>query len=115
MRISDWSSDVCSSDLAGLARDRAADLRRASGAGVDRGLKQVGDPGGDPIVDQHLPAFGLALIEQSPFGGRPLGDAIGVDRYAPARARGKGGGHRSEEARVGNEGVSQGRSRWSAY
>src|SRR3546814_6126027 len=49
---------------AGLARDRAADLRRASGAGVDRGLKQVGDPGGDPIVDQHLPAFGLARSEE---------------------------------------------------
>src|SRR3546814_20460676 len=35
MRISDWSSDVCSSDLEGVGRD-AADRRGAIGEGVGR-------------------------------------------------------------------------------
>ena len=38
---------------AGLARDRAADLRRAAGAGQHRRLEQVGHLGRDPRRDQH--------------------------------------------------------------
>src|SRR3546814_9672230 len=43
MRISDWSSDVCSSDLAAEARRGVGDLRRVRGveaaAEIDRRLK----------------------------------------------------------------------------
>src|SRR3546814_2227625 len=51
MRISDWSSDVCSSDLAGFAR-------RHHGLGQRRhiGAVQIGDIGGD--VEQ------MALVGQ---------------------------------------------------
>src|SRR3546814_10802974 len=85
MRICDWISDVCSSDLgfrivaahpdagrdparkaqkpavlvarrrAGLARDGATDLRRPARPGVHRGLQKVGDPGGNPMIDERRP------------------------------------------------------------
>src|SRR3546814_6812308 len=61
MRISDWSSDVCSSDLLarlGLAGDRRRD--GAVGADRDRG-RAVGH--GD--AGHHLIAFGR---DQQPFG-----------------------------------------------
>src|SRR3546814_9214970 len=63
MRISDWSSDVCSSDLS----DR--DVR---GAGV-------GDPGGNLAAGGHR----LAESDRHPaFGVRPraLGERFAVDR-----------------------------------
>src|SRR3546814_9838188 len=56
MRISDWSSDVCSSDLAGpirqYARHHALDL---SQAGIDQCTVKIdeGLAGGGFVVDQH--------------------------------------------------------------
>src|SRR3546814_1418264 len=71
MRISDWSSDVCSSDL---------------GAG-----------GGDTAP----PLVVMAACDPNSFArdARVLVDA----------------GYRSEERRVGKEGVSTCRSRWSSF
>src|SRR3546814_1168892 len=90
MRISDWSSDVCSSDLAGgepageaeepavlvrgrrarLARDRTADLRGAAGAGRDRGLEQVGHPGSDIRRDEDVTAIDLMLVDRHAVRGQ---------------------------------------------
>src|SRR3546814_3031557 len=64
MRISDWSSDVCSSDLHEDAdRDDADDLRPQSAAedadreGAPDAGNQVGRDGADDVVD-------LQLVEQ---------------------------------------------------
>src|SRR3546814_5442655 len=90
MRISDWSSDVCSSDLDGQRADRAtvgtaiANERRASDTG---NIEEV----------PHTP-------HQGEVGGNVFIDAdirIVVGR--------------SEERRVGKECVSTCRSRWSPY
>src|SRR3546814_1530670 len=108
MRISDWSSDVCSSDLAGdlgyiagharatvvagrtacaTARSRAAELDLASDFPcVVLGERGVPGPGSTQSLRlwQDLPP--LQIVE-----------------------------HRSEERRVGKECVSTCRSRWSPY
>src|SRR3546814_8195904 len=59
MRISDWSSDVCSSDLAADPRPRvgrqAAVDRRDREAALDR---QVGDPGVGQAADAEAAAAG---------------------------------------------------------
>src|SRR3546814_20733256 len=83
MRISDWSSDVCSSDL--VAALRAAALDQFG----QRGVVQVLD-------DRRLQAFAA------------LAGVIDLDvRQA------LGAVDRSEERRVGKECVSTCRSRWS--
>src|SRR3546814_17689171 len=111
MRISDWSSDVCSSDLG--ARD-AADrgLRRGCEAREDEAGKGVAEIGGrtDAGRDELV-----AILDQD--GCRDLADAFGlflrghddIARTLGARAV------RSEERRVGKECVSTCRSRWSPY
>src|SRR3546814_12743546 len=97
MRISDWSSDVCSSDLANLEHLRA--LGHCCGALVDENF------------DLHI---GFERAKES-LGDRQSGDD---DRIAavhhPAEARIRGD-RRSEERRVGKEGVRTCRSRWAPY
>src|SRR3546814_3900505 len=91
MRISDWSSDVCSSDLLGDVQcEGGLAHRRARGEDQQVGRLQAGS---------HLVELGVA--------GRHAGDAaaVGVARLQ----------HRSEERRVGKECVSTCRSRWSPY
>src|SRR3546814_4928823 len=82
MRISDWSSDVCSSDLqsrqASASRSGATVTPRHSSGGVADGGGAVGSGGG--------------------------GSGAGSPEFL-----------RSEERRVGKEGVSTCRSRWSPY
>src|SRR3546814_2411998 len=87
MRIIDWSSDVCSSDLLQLA-DLVGDRRRdliGAGAGPD---------------DRH--PLALQAYVMVPTGGM----------HACAREAVHA---RSEERRVGKECVSTCRSRWSPY
>src|SRR3546814_3069526 len=85
MRISDWSSDVCSSDLQDDHHDHPEHHRR----------NQV-DGDGDAVA-----------LEEA---GHHSGPAT-LQRWKPvARAS-----RRSEERRVGNECVSTCRSRWSPY
>src|SRR3546814_8967055 len=76
MRISDWSSDVCSSDLI-----------EGIGSAVTAGLA-------------------ARAVEPRHGGGKTHG-------HAPTRCLNCG--TRSEERRVGKEGVSTCRSRWSLY
>src|SRR3546814_19372652 len=87
MRISDWSSDVCSSDLDIVAGVIAA-LDRPPAAG------EVGSrsPNRDPSGGERGSAVGCTLARR---GGCPP--------------------DRSEERRVGQECVSTFRSLWSPY
>src|SRR3546814_20057227 len=99
MRISDWSSDVCSSDLHG-----AGEIRHANDA-QDRTEYLL-------LVDAHL---GGDLIEQrrpdkEPLLGPRHRETTAVDDQASAFGD-PGVDERSEERRVGKECVSTCRSR----
>src|SRR3546814_4210240 len=95
MRISDWSSDVCSSDLI-VARVDAVDEDDAGlGIGIGRG---------DDLVPEGAGLDGL--VNATAKLERPVG--IGLHRRHEGIAR-------SEERRVGKECVSTCRSRWSPY
>src|SRR3546814_4552865 len=89
MRISDWSSDVCSSDLPQVQAVAATDR-------LDR-LEGLGEAVAG--VDEH------DLDARVHLGGEVDQDRI-VHRRAQAEVR-------SEERRVGKECVSTCRSRWS--
>src|SRR3546814_2256427 len=94
MRISDWSSDVCSSDLADAELqqpDPQPGPARAPGIAPRRAVVDV-DRRGQPVAPEGGFQAGL-------HGGPPLVAA----------------GCRSEERRVGKESVSTCRSRWSPY
>src|SRR3546814_3107972 len=88
MRISDWSSDVCSSDLTADNRARRARSGRAATAA----------PPGSRLCRSGSPLRGV-----SPTTSYTYSDASGVRTV------------RSEERRVGKECVSTCRSRWSPY
>src|SRR3546814_19614448 len=90
MRISDWSSDVCSSDLFG---------------GIGVAARLIGGGGGVAPARMDQPSFGDADIL------RQLLVFFGRARLAAQRV----GARRSEERRVGKECVSTCRSRWSPY
>src|SRR3546814_13099252 len=97
MRISDWSSDVCSSDLLGLTPGLTLADARAR-------VPELGAFDDDPQADQNW-------LERL---------ANGCDRYTPMVAIDPSDGllldiTRSEERRVGKECVSTCRSRWSPY
>src|SRR3546814_15877908 len=100
MRISDWSSDVCSSDLDALVVDLAA-------GAIDPDRLEV--PGG------HI---GGAVLEGRLIAGIEPHQRLLLDRPGPeaghASRRAHDGG-RSEERRVGKECGSTCRSRWSPY
>src|SRR3546814_15264707 len=99
MRISDWSSDVCSSDLI-FGRKRAGDDDRISGdtAHEDFAALPVDDLGGRAEEDAH--GKDGAFLNHHAFGNFGAGADEAI---------------RSEERRVGKECVSTCRSRWSPY
>src|SRR3546814_12443953 len=98
MRISDWSSDVCSSDLRSMV------------------LGLVGKDG-LPLwhaVAARLPDIRVETLMQAD-GGR-YSNAVGiVQGFVLVEAIGTEVGVRSEERRVGKECVSTSGSRWSPY
>src|SRR3546814_10361866 len=98
MRISDWSSDVCSSDLYDVHRLAPEEELWLCGVHIphDRGL--AGHSDADVAIHALVDALLGALAE---------GD-IG-SHFPPSDPQ------RSEESRVGKEGVSTCRSRWSPY
>src|SRR3546814_15823527 len=98
MRISDWSSDVCSSDLAikGIAEyagERGVTFNFETGQETSMVLLRC-------IQDVGLPNLGINL---DPANILMYGNGNPVDAL------------RSEERRVGKECVSTCRSRWSPY
>src|SRR3546814_4844553 len=105
MRISDWSSDVCSSDLSRAT----AYVRFATGY----------RPGGPNFVSPVVasPATFEADSLQSyeiGFKGQTADRTFGID-VAIYHIDWKDIQTRSEESRVGQECVSKGRSWWSPY
>src|SRR3546814_6827610 len=97
MRISDWSSDVCSSDL----KSRVTILDPAFGKRTMRYAE----------VSEHFTGVALELTPTAEF--KP---AKAVPSVSARQLTGPVTGlWRSEERRVGKECVSTCRSRWSPY
>src|SRR3546814_20326768 len=93
MRISDWSSDVCSSDLDGAARRRGHPLLLDH---LQRGRRREGG-------------------HERPPGAEAAGELPGLrgDPRGVHELQGRQGCRRSAERRVGKECVCTWRSRWS--
>src|SRR3546814_12413921 len=106
MRISDWSSDVCSSDLFGKAGE--ANPRRQVDHAIFNAAIITHKHGQCLTLRQRhkteLPQHGLPLWHQ-------YDSSTGREPGQHSRRRGQ----RSEERRVGKECVSTCRSRWSPY
>src|SRR3546814_16334986 len=84
MRIRDWSSDVCSSDLSCAAKPAVTCSERELEAGRQRdACRHLRH-----LFGRHLIGLGARIVE-------------------------RGGDQRSEKRRVGKEGCSTCRSRWS--
>src|SRR3546814_2382731 len=101
MRISDWSSDVCSSDLAQLLLDGE----------FGRSLDPVARAGGEeraPTLLQHLDR--PAGVRRDRLQAEPRADLEALPGMGGDPDR-----RRSEERRVGKECVSTCSSRWSPY
>src|SRR3546814_17263342 len=113
MRISDWSSDVCSSDLAQGQVEHPDDARINRSRMLD--FEGRGDTIARPLQPQYInktdgigtgrsgnrlrQALKASLTKTHPIMETPA--VVGCDR--------------SEERRVGKECVSQCRSRWLPY
>src|SRR3546814_1717823 len=99
MRISDWSSDVCSSDLSGAKAMFCDDTfpQHADAAQQASPALRITITIGTPRAGEH--AYEDLVAEGS---GGPV-EAAEVDHHDP----------RSEERRVGKESVSTGRARGS--
>src|SRR3546814_11570048 len=97
MRISDWSSDVCSSDLPSFNPNAVESGQRASHR--NRAVTDLIEPG-----STLKPLTVVAALEAGVVTPDTLIDTN--PGWMP---------NRSEERRVGKECVSKCRSRWSAY
>src|SRR3546814_19445507 len=114
MRISDWSSDVCSSDLQLRAMASLDPLMGKRGYPILFASGETAN--GEPLIDrQHPHDFLMEMSARLDFdlggnasaflyGGLPGEPAIGPAAFM-----------RSEERRVVKGGVSTCRSRWSPY
>src|SRR3546814_16653631 len=126
MRISDWSSDVCSSDLlveAGkqiLASfpDRLSTYarRRLEAMGVEIMLgKSLEDIDGDTLVIGGHRLRAGTIIWAAGIKASPAAFWLQAECDRSGRVRVAADFSRSEERRVGQECVSTWRSRWPPY
>src|SRR3546814_11916219 len=107
MRISDWSSDVCSSDLfRAVVRDAVAPNIEA----IRQSVLATPLPFAD-LVRMLLPQV-AAIITTVPLGA-VLKMVVGESRNFPELAKVWHDDVRSDERRVGKECVSTVRSRWA--
>src|SRR3546814_12389121 len=99
MRISDWSSDVCSSDLP--FRDHASKRHRGR---EDRGSEADGEvlPGEPNGLEVGM----RVVVHAQDYGKDPITGTLAAASDQAIR---------SEARRVGKECVSTCRSRWSPY
>src|SRR3546814_18766179 len=85
MRISDWSSDVCSSDLGDVCGDLAdrlvADLTGMGDCAVDDAL----DLGHTGVFRDQLFDVGLVEVDQRGVGIGVGGGVLGGPHYLPGR------------------------------
>src|SRR3546814_13643235 len=106
MRISDWSSDVCSSDL-------EKNTATSTTYGFDFDREELTDDGSEPIFSE------TGGVNWNATWTSYLTDALSMklmygenernnSQYSPSDLR-------SEERRVGQECVSTCRSRWALY
>src|SRR3546814_17370602 len=104
MRISDWSSDVCSSDL---RWETTAPHPKADAVAI---MAKTTEPvaAWRRQTRPHLTARGRRG-QSRVHDGHPRQRSVARYRLALFRSR---DGRRSEERRVGKEGGSTGRSRW---
>src|SRR3546814_18023343 len=109
MRISDWSSDVCSSDLLALATRTIAIEHQVVG-GAHRISERVGDRDSalfrqahPQVLEQILGGVARAAHGQEPHDAVAVGEQYAFDA---------GCGVRSEEGRGGTKWVSPCRYRW---
>src|SRR3546814_11870457 len=134
MRISDWSSDVCSSDLSVV--ETASVPETASVSETALAPEAVAAASAEapipvaPVQPEPKPAVVTSVtVKRVAFEPAPLEKPIQpggewfvqLAAYKPTRWMEPGWVHltdhfkRSEERRVGKECVSKGRSRWSPY
>src|SRR3546814_18033427 len=97
MRISDWSSDVCSSDLVPL--DRLLSDAHAQGIARSIDMSRAGDVPDAAVTGRASPDTTYVCVTDT------WGNGFSA---TPSDSR-------SEERRVGKECVSTCRSRWSPY
>src|SRR3546814_15753706 len=102
MRISDWSSDVCSSDLD--SGSEAAEMDELIVTTFMRAAKYT-------VKDRQLPMLASTFYASYMLPARPEGRAIDLTKSNFKKVT----AFRSEERRVGKECVSTCRSRWSPY
>src|SRR3546814_5509409 len=109
MRISDWSSDVCSSDLPRRAPPRARRLQFGRHVGErELGVLEIGDTLPELLA---VPRIGDRLVEAALRAAKRAGADVETAAVEPHHRDAE----RSEERRVGKECVSTCRSRWSPY
>src|SRR3546814_13096212 len=111
MRISDWSSDVCSSDLVriGLEKPLGNDLQ--SSCEINDAVAEVFPEDRTFRIDHYLGKETVQNILALRFGNalfEPIWNARGIEHVQITVSV-----TRSEGRRVGKEGVSKCRSRWS--
>src|SRR3546814_10747312 len=112
MRISDWSSDVCSSDLR-AEQDLRDAVRLAGRDGPEYGWEELPGEGAfySPKLEFHL----TDAIGRTWQCGTLQLDYVLPERLDASYVGEDGAKHRSEERRVGKECVSTCRSRWAPY
>src|SRR3546814_20647170 len=112
MRISDWSSDVCSSDLLGnwldYAKARYSRFINDLGASIICRCFPKLDPASPRVAPMRLLETGLS--EESSWRRSSSPSPQSMRQNTKTRPS-----NRSEERRGGKEWVSQCRSRWSTY
>src|SRR3546814_15199650 len=104
MRISDWSSDVCSSDLLVAVAAPASLTEISTGKPQKYGLTLLASPSSTeppPKNDAMLDALPTPFFASGSYSSEPSWVSQGVTET------------RSDERRVGKECVSTCRSRWS--
>src|SRR3546814_10958962 len=102
MRISDWSSDVCSSDLRGFHVYAASgNLERIIATAIDLSVVKEAEAKAKQLQDE--------LVHVSSVNATgAMASTLAHELNQPLTAI-----SRSDERRVGKECVRQGRSRWS--
>src|SRR3546814_13499532 len=111
MRISDWSSDVCSSDL--VPRPREQHEHRARQAELEHDAEHDPHPGAEADLRRLSDARAVDAAPVPEFAEQRT-DAGPGEQSDRAEEQPDPGGGRSEESRGGAERVRTCRSRWAA-
>src|SRR3546814_2782377 len=113
LRISDWSSDVCSSDLSRAGPPPPSRPYAGGGTVTWQRSTPEGQSGPDSVALERVGVQDLALPEPLSVD---LGQLRRFTRFVPVRVDGVDlAVDRSTERRVGEERVSRGRTRWWPY